>query len=349
MKNKEEMLGIEDILKATEIRLYLGNIIYIVDEHDDAYGFHKVTKKWEYKRNYYDYFESSLMLEYFEILTPDEAVALYKEWLNESDSTGGLHLGNNKGKEQERIETAIKYTVDCHSGQIWKESKKPFIVKPLEVFQVLSYISTDVDLMIAGILLEAYDDSLESKKKLQNDFGDTVANLVLGYQNLRDVDWNEDIYNECQRLEKATKEEKILTLADIVVKQRHLLLGYSRTIGNYWKDLGISYENSAKYFSKIQDALYDLEFDDNLKSLYWEMVNGYKELFVRFYYDENRICLYQVSADGNNVYKTPTEFSWLKYSGKVSEDAICIPRDLAERIEDHWDGQREPIDCDSMN
>ena len=43
MKNKEELLGIEDILKATEIRLYLGNIIYIVDEHDDAYGFHKVT------------------------------------------------------------------------------------------------------------------------------------------------------------------------------------------------------------------------------------------------------------------------------------------------------------------
>ena len=31
MKNKEEMLGIEDILKATEIRLYLGNVIYIVE------------------------------------------------------------------------------------------------------------------------------------------------------------------------------------------------------------------------------------------------------------------------------------------------------------------------------
>ena len=112
MKKKEEMLGIEDILEATEIILYLGNVIYIVDENDDAYGFHKESKKWEYKRNYYDYFESSLMLEYFEILTPNEAVALYKEWLNESDSTGGLYLENKKDKEQERIETAIKYAVD---------------------------------------------------------------------------------------------------------------------------------------------------------------------------------------------------------------------------------------------
>lgn len=349
MKNKEDMLGIEDILKATEIRLYLGNVIYIVDENDDAYGFHKKSKKWEYKRNYYDYFESSLMLEYFEILTPNEAVALYKEWLNESDSTGGLYLENNKDKEQERIEAAIKYAVDYHSGKIWKTSKNPFIVKPLEVFQVLSYIGAGAELIVAGILLEAYDENVESKKKLRDEFGDTVADLVLSYQKLRDVDWDENIQKECKRLEKATKEEKILTLADIVVKQRQLLLGCSRTIGNYWREFGISYENSAKYFSKVQDALYDLEFDDNLKALYWEMVNGYKELFVKYYFDENRICLYQISADGSNVYKTPDEYSWLKYTEKVPDDAICIPRDLAERVEEQWDERREPINNALLN
>ena len=349
MNKKEEMLGIDDILNAVEVTLYMDDVLYIVDENDDAYGFCKTSKKWYYKRNYYDYFESSLMLQYFKLLTPEEAAALYKEWVNESDSIGGLHLGNNKGKKQERIEAAIKYAVDYHSGKIWKESKNPYIVKALEVFQVLSYISTDVDLMIAGILLEAYDDSLESKKKLQNDFGDTVANLVLGYQKLRDVDWNEDIYNECRRIENATKEEKILTLADIVVKQRQLFLGCSRTIGNYWREFDISYEDSANYFSKIQDALYDLEFDDNLIALYWEMVNGYKELFVKYYFDENRICLYQVSADGSSVYKTPDGYSWLKCTEKVPDDAICISRELAERVEEQWDEKREPINNALLN
>ena len=349
MKNKEDMLGIEDILKATEIRLYLGNIIYIVDENDDAYGFDKFEKKWHYKRNYYDYFDSYLMLEYFEILSPEEAVALYKEWLSESDSTGGMPLEDDRDKEEERIEKAIKYAVDYHTGKIWKESNNSYIVKPLEVFQVLSYIGAGTDLMVAGILLEAYDESVESKKKLRDEFGDTVADLVLSYQKLRDVDWNENTQKECKRLEKATKEEKILTLADIVVKQRQLLLGCSRTIGNYWKEFGISYENSAKYFSKVQDALYDLEFDDNLKSLYWEMVNGYKELFVKYYFDENRICLYQISADGSNVYKTPDEYSWLKFTEQVPGDAICIPRSLAERVEEQWDERREPINNALLN
>ena len=349
MKNKEDMLGIEDILKATEIRLYLGNIIYIVDENDDAYGFDKFEKKWHYKRNYYDYFDSYLMLEYFEILSPEEAVALYKEWLSESDSTGGMPLEDDRDKEEERIEKAIKYAVDYHTGKIWKESNNSYIVKPLEVFQVLSYIGAGTDLMVAGILLEAYDESVESKKKLRDEFGDTVADLVLSYQKLRDVDWNENTQKECKRLEKATKEEKILTLADIVVKQRQLLLGCSRTIGNYWREFGISYENSAKYFSKVQDALYELEFDDNLKSQYWEMVNGYKELFVKYYFDENRICLYQISADGSNVYKTPDEYSWLKFTEQVPGDAICIPRSLAERVEEQWDERREPINNALLN
>lgn len=258
-------------------------------------------------------------------------------------------MENNKDKEQERIESAIKYAVDYHSGKIWKTSKNPFIVKPLEVFQVLSYIGAGAELIVAGILLEAYDENVESKKKLRDEFGDTVADLVLSYQKLRDVDWDENIQKECKRLEKATKEEKILTLADIVVKQRQLLLGCSRTIGNYWREFGISYENSAKYFSKVQDALYDLEFDDNLKALYWEMVNGYKELFVKYYFDENRICLYQISADGSNVYKTPDEYSWLKYTEKVPDDAICIPRDLAERVEEQWDERREPINNALLN
>lgn len=83
MKKKEEMLGIDDILKAVEVTLYMDDVLYIVDENDDAYGFCKMSKKWYYKRNYYDYFESSLMLQYFKLLTPEEAVALYKEWVTE--------------------------------------------------------------------------------------------------------------------------------------------------------------------------------------------------------------------------------------------------------------------------
>ena len=78
------------------------------------------------------------------------------------------------------------------------------------------------------------------------------------------------------------------------------------------------------------------------------MVNGYKELFVKYYFDENRICLYQVSADGSSD-KTPDEESWVKLTEKGPDDAICIPRDLAERVEEQWDERREPINNALLN
>lgn len=83
MEDKERMLGIKDIMNAVEITLYSDTVLYIVDENDDAYGFYKIDKKWIYKQNYYDYFDSSLMLQYFKILTPEEAVELYEQWMNE--------------------------------------------------------------------------------------------------------------------------------------------------------------------------------------------------------------------------------------------------------------------------
>lgn len=54
MEDKERMLGIKDIMNAVEITLYSDAVLYIVDENDDAYGFHKIDKKWIYKQNSYD-------------------------------------------------------------------------------------------------------------------------------------------------------------------------------------------------------------------------------------------------------------------------------------------------------
>lgn len=44
MEDKERMLGIKDIMNAVEITLYSDTVLYIVDENDDAYGFHKIEK-----------------------------------------------------------------------------------------------------------------------------------------------------------------------------------------------------------------------------------------------------------------------------------------------------------------
>ena len=251
--------------------------------------------------------------------------------------------------EAEMIYKAIEYANNYHKCRVCREKSRVFIMKSLEVMMVLNNVDADIDLIVAGALLEAYDESIESRDRLRDEFGEEIANLIFGYQGLREVAWNDRVMAECNRLAEATKREKILALADIVVKQRQLYLGYSRTIGDYWSKLDVPYEASAKYYSNVQDALYDLEFDENLRSLYWEMVNTYKDLFVKYYFDEKQFCLYQVSADGVKTFKTSDDMAWLKFDDDLPNDVICIPRDLAERVEDDWDNKREPVNYDCMN
>ena len=260
-----------------------------------------------------------------------------------------MTLGTFQPEEVKRIYKAVNYVNQYHLQKICNESPRAFSIKHMEVLKVLSEIGADVDLIVAGILLEAYDESVESKNKLRDEFGDDVADLVFGYQGLRDVVWNERVAAECERLAKATKREQILALADIIVKQRQLFLGYSHVLGNYWSKLNIQKDVNAKYFSNVQDALYNLEFDECIKSWYWQMVNTYKDLFVKYYFDEHRFWLYQISDDGMNSYKTTDGAAWLRFNGDLPPDAICIPRELAERIEEDWDEKREPVNYDCMN
>lgn len=260
-----------------------------------------------------------------------------------------MTLGTFQPEEVKRIYEAVNYVNQYNLKKIDKEISRTFSIKHMEILQVLNDIGADVDLIVAGILLEAYDESVESKNKLRDEFGDDVADLVFGYQGLRDVVWNEKVAAECERLVKATKREQILALADIIVKQRQLFLGCSHTLGDYWSKLNIQKEVNAKYFSNVQDALYNLEFDECIKSWYWQMVNTYKDLFVKYYFDEHRFWLYQISDDGMNSYKTTDGAAWLRFNGDLPPDAICIPRELAERIEEDWDEKREPIKYDCMN
>lgn len=71
----------EDILKAGEVYLYNEETLYIVDENREAYGFYKYGSAWFHKENFWDYFESSLMLSYFRPITKQEAVGIYHAWL----------------------------------------------------------------------------------------------------------------------------------------------------------------------------------------------------------------------------------------------------------------------------
>ena len=80
-KMMSRQLTREDILNAQGVYLYTENVIYVELKDDEVYGFDKGGSGWYKKDNFYDYFESSLMMSYFSSITKEEAADMVEDWM----------------------------------------------------------------------------------------------------------------------------------------------------------------------------------------------------------------------------------------------------------------------------
>jgi len=77
-----------------------------------------------------------------------------------------------------RILQAIKFATEAHSGQVRKGTKTPYIVHPLEVFQILQDMGVPDDVRIAGLLHDTTEDTPVTIRQIRENFGLSVAALV---------------------------------------------------------------------------------------------------------------------------------------------------------------------------
>ena len=76
----ERQLTRKEILNAKAIHLYCGDTVYVeLNDKEDVYGICK-DRKWFVKENFWDFFDSTLMLSYFQPLTAGKALELLEVW-----------------------------------------------------------------------------------------------------------------------------------------------------------------------------------------------------------------------------------------------------------------------------
>ena len=77
-----------------------------------------------------------------------------------------------------RIEEAILFAVRAHEGQTRKLNKLPYILHPMEVATIISTLTTDEDVIAAGLLHDTVEDTDVTIADLATAFGLDVAYLV---------------------------------------------------------------------------------------------------------------------------------------------------------------------------
>lgn len=324
----------EEIFNAKRIHLYNDEVIYVeMEGSEDVYGICQGSE-WFKKENFRDYFETSSILSFFRELAPQEAIDLLKIWEKEKAES-----------DAERLNRAIIFATEKHSGQFRKGTTIPYIVHPLEVLQILYSMRAETDLLIAGVLHDTVEDTDTSLDEIRELFGENVAMLVASNSEDKSKSWKERKQHTIDELAKAPTQVKMLVMADKLSNSRSIAIDYADIGDELWKRFNASKEMQAWYYSGIQDSLFGMQALPECEQAYWELVHLFKVVFVKFYYDSQNEQIYQISDEGAGYIMKKGVEGWYKLSGKtvkeflngeIPQNTTEVEQRYAEKLEESW-------------
>ena len=132
----------------------------------------------------------------------------------------------------------------------------------------------------------------------------------------------------------APRDVKLLILADKLSNMRSIAYDHSKIGDELWERFRADKLMQSRYYSMSIDALIDMADDPDAKWAYWELNALYKEVFVDFYIDEQRVMLIQKCCHGETYYFPKCDDAWYELPGQFT--LTPISRKEAEFIEDVW-------------
>lgn len=112
------------------------------------------------------------------------------------------------------VEKAVAFAIKSHEGTFRKGTKIPYIVHPLETAVIVALMVTDEEMICAALLHDVVEDTGVTEAELKEEFGSRVAELVMEETEDKTKCWKERKSATLEHLEQASRESKILVLAD---------------------------------------------------------------------------------------------------------------------------------------
>ncbi len=239
-------------------------------------------------------------------------------------------------RELKLIDRAVIFATEHHAGQTRKGKTAPYIMHPLETMLILKTMDADEELLAAGVLHDTVEDTDATAEDLLEAFGPEVARLVAAHSEDKTKTWKERKTHAVEELRTAEKRVRMLVMADKVSNLRELYRDYTELGDRVFERFNAPVELQGWYYSAVQDALEEMQFEPECAQTYWEMVGLFKDIFVTFYLDDEKECIYQIGVNGEGYVLYRTRLEWQPYSGPIPKSAEELPRVQAENIETAW-------------
>lgn len=163
----------------------------------------------------------------------------------------------------DRVQKAIKFAAKTHN-QYQQQTRKgkpiPYITHPLTVGIILSQAGAAEDVIVAGILHDTIEDSIEEKKvtteMLAERFGDNVACLVMSVtEEDKNAGWEKRKICALEKISELSPDNLLIKSADIIANVAETVDDYNRYQEEVFDRFGGSKEQVIKHQLEAIDLI----------------------------------------------------------------------------------------------
>lgn len=157
------------------------------------------------------------------------------------------------------VDKAIEFATKAHEGQFRKGTKRPYIVHPIEVCDIVSSMTTDEEVISAAVLHDTVEDCKGvTAEILEREFGKRVASIVAQESEDKSKTWRERKGATIEHLKVAPIEVKMIALADKLSNIRDINRDYPVHGEDLWNRFRMKDKEAiAWYYCGIRDVLRD--------------------------------------------------------------------------------------------
>lgn len=157
------------------------------------------------------------------------------------------------------VNKAIEFATKAHEGQLRKGTKRPYIVHPIEVGDIISTMTRDEEIISAAILHDTIEDCEGiTKEILAEQFSERVACIVAQESEDKSKSWIDRKTATINHLREAPIEVKMIGLADKLSNMRDINRDYPVCGEDLWKRFRMQSKSMIGWYYKgIRDALWE--------------------------------------------------------------------------------------------
>ena len=155
------------------------------------------------------------------------------------------------------IDDAMEFAARAHEGQFRKGTRRPYIVHPIEVADIVSTMTKDEEVICAAVLHDTIEDCRGiTWDVLKLRFGSRVADMVAQESEDKSKSWEERKGATISRLQEAPVEVQMIGLADKLSNMRDIDRDYPKEGDALWTRFRMQSKSAlAWYYKGIRDVL----------------------------------------------------------------------------------------------